>query len=244
MPNDSTRNIALLIDCDNARPDSIRGVLDELAKHGSIHVRRAYGNWKREGGWEDKLHPYAILPVQQFAYTKGKNATDLAMAIDAMELLFTESVDGFALVTSDCDFTPLAMKIRAKGKLVYGFGEEKTPAAFVNACSEFIRTENFVEASPENPEPKKTSRRTRSELRGDTELMNTLRTAIQSSEGDDGWAFLGKVGQFIANQSSLSPKNYGYAKWADLIRATEYFEEESKIPNQPHFRLKRPAKAP
>jgi uncharacterized protein (TIGR00288 family) len=242
MPTDTTRNIALLIDCDNARPMAIRGILDELAKHGSIHVRRAYGNWKQAGGWEEKLHPFAILPVQQFPYTKGKNATDLAMAIDAMELLFTENVDGFALVTSDCDFTPLAMKIRAKGKDVYGFGEEKTPAAFVNACSLFIRTDDFAEPSPDNPEPKKATRRSRNELRGDTQLMNTLRSAIQSSEGDDGWAFLGKVGQFIANQSSLSPSNYGYSKWSDLIRATEAFEEEVRNQSHPHFRLKKSAK--
>lgn len=242
MANPDARSFALLIDCDNARPASIRGILDELARHGSIHVRRAYGNWKQGGGWEEKLHPFAILPVQQFPYTKGKNATDLAMAIDAMELLFTEDIDGFALVTSDCDFTPLAMKIRAKGKDVFGFGEEKTPAAFVNACSQFIRTDDFGEPTPDNPEPKKTSRRNRSELRGDTEVMNTLRTAIQSSEGDDGWASLGKIGQFIANQSSLSPKNYGYAKWGDLIRATEYFEEELRGQNQPHFRLKKSAK--
>jgi uncharacterized protein (TIGR00288 family) len=242
MSNDSTRNIALLIDCDNARPSAIRGVLDELAKHGSIHVRRAYGNWKQGGGWEEKLHPFAILPVQQFPYTKGKNATDLAMAIDAMELLFTESVDGFALVTSDCDFTPLAMKIRSKGKDVFGFGEEKTPQPFVNACSLFIRTDAFEEPGPGDHEPKKAVRLGKKELRGDTELMNALRTAIQSSEGEDGWAYLGKVGAFIANQSSLSPKNYGFAKWADLIRATEYFDEEVRNQNTPHFRLKKSAK--
>lgn len=238
MSQESAQNIALLIDCDNARPDSIRGILDELAKHGSIHVRRAYGNWKREGGWEEKLHPFAILPVQQFAYTKGKNATDLAMAIDAMELLFTERIDGFALVTSDSDFTPLAMKIRAKGKSVYGFGEEKTPEPFVKACTRFFHTDHFAESTPGKPETPKPTRRSKKELRGDTELMNTLRSAIQSSEGEDGWAHLGRVGNFISNQSSLSTSNYGYGKWSDLIRATEYFEEDSSQPNQPRFRLR------
>lgn len=243
MATPEALSIALLIDCDNARPASIRGILDELARHGSIHVRRAYGNWKQNSGWEEKLHPFAIQPVQQFPYTKGKNATDLAMAIDAMELLYTESVDAFALVTSDCDFTPLAMKIRAKGRKVFGFGESKTPEPFQNACSQFIRTDAFEELEPGEHEPKKPVRLGKKELRGDTELMNILRSAIQSSEGDDGWAFLGKVGAFIANQSSVSPKNYGYAKWSDLIRATEYFEEEVRNQNQPHFRLKRSAKA-
>jgi len=242
MATPEALSIALLIDCDNARPASIRGILDELARHGSIHVRRAYGNWKLNSGWEEKLHPFAIQPVQQFPYTKGKNATDLAIAIDAMELLYTESVDAFALVTSDCDFTPLAMKIRTKGRKVFGFGENKTPEPFQNACSQFIRTDAFEELEPGEHEPKKPVRQGKKELRGDTELMNILRSAIQSSEGDDGWAFLGKVGAFIANQSSVSPKNYGYAKWSDLIRATEYFEEEVRNQNQPHFRLKRPAR--
>jgi uncharacterized protein (TIGR00288 family) len=242
MSHEPAQSIALLIDCDNARPDSIRGILDELARHGSIHVRRAYGNWKQGGGWEDKLHPFAILPVQQFAYTKGKNATDLAMAIDAMELLFTEKIDGFALVTSDSDFTPLAMKIRAKGKDVYGFGEEKTPEPFRKACTLFFLTDEFAEPTPERPDSRKPQRRTRNELKGDTELMNTLRSAVQISEGEDGWAFLGRIGQVIANQSSLSPSNYGFAKWSDLIRETGYFEEDSSQPNLPRFRMRRLAK--
>lgn len=244
MTNPATASIALLIDCDNARPDSVGGILDELARHGSIHIRRAYGNWKHNSGWEEKLHPFAIEPIQQFPYTKGKNATDLAMAIDAMELLFTAQVDAFALVTSDSDFTPLAMKIRAKGRKVFGFGEKKTPEPFQNACSQFVRVEGFGAASsPEgSSEPKKAARAGRKELRGDSALMNALRAAIQSGEGDDGWAQLGRIGQFIANQSSLAPSSYGYAKWSDLIRATEYFEEETRE-KQPWFRIRKPATA-
>lgn len=239
MPQDA-RNIALLIDCDNARPSAIKRILDSLAGYGTIHIRRAYGNWKLNSGWEDMLHPYAILPVQQFPYTKGKNATDLAMAIDAMELLFVEDVDGFALVTSDSDFTPLAMKIRSKAKLVYGFGEEKTPEAFRNACSEFFLTEGFAEPSPGSTEAKRPLRRTRNELKGDAKLMATLRAAIDSCAGEDGYAFLGQIGAFIRNQSSLSPSNYGYSRWSDLVRATESFEEEMRN-NHPCFRRKRGA---
>lgn len=128
-------NIALLIDCENAAPDSIHGILSELAEKGTINIRRADGNWKSPGAWEEKLHPFAIQPVQQFAYTKGKNAIDMCMAIDAMDLLFTEKVDSFAWVTSDSDFTPLVIKLLSKGKRVIGFGESKTLEPFKKACS-------------------------------------------------------------------------------------------------------------
>jgi len=132
---DKENKIALLIDCDNASSDAIESVLNELAKYGVANIRRAYGNWKnkRLKGWEEKLHMFAIKPIQQFSYTKGKNATDAAMIIDAMDLLYTQNLDAFALVTSDSDFTPLVMRILTNGLKVYGFGEEKTPDAFVNA---------------------------------------------------------------------------------------------------------------
>lgn len=227
--------IALLIDCENAKPDSIDGILGELAEKGTIHIRRAYGNWKNQAGWETKLHPFAIQPIQQFAYTKGKNAVDMGMAIDAMDLLYTESVDCFALVTSDSDFTPLVLKLLSKGKMVLGFGESKTPDPFKRACSVFIHTDNFREPTEENPAPERASRKTRNELRGDTELMNVLRAGIESMRGENGFAPMGKIGQYIANNSSLSSKNYGYARWSDLVRATEYFEEAPGENGQPAF---------
>jgi uncharacterized protein (TIGR00288 family) len=223
----SSLNIALLIDCENAKPASIDGILGELAEKGTISIRRAYGNWKNQAGWEEKLHPFAIQPIQQFAYTKGKNAIDMCMAIDAMDLLYTEKVDCFALVTSDSDFTPLVLKLQSKGKSVIGFGESKTPEPFKKACSVFIHTDNFNEASAENPVPSKAARRSKNELRGDTELMNVLRAAVESMKGENGFAPMTRIGQYISNHSSLSWKNYGYAKWSDLIRATEYFDEES-----------------
>ena len=172
-------NIALLIDCENAKPDAIEGILGELAEKGTINIRRAYGNWKTQAGWEVKLHPFAIQPIQQFAYTKGKNAIDMCMAIDAMDLLYTEKVDCFALVTSDSDFTPLVLKLLAKGKSVIGFGESKTPEPFKKACSLFIHTDNFKEPTAEHPLPAKGTKKTKNELRGDTELMNVLRAAIE-----------------------------------------------------------------
>lgn len=173
----SHAHVALLIDCENANRSSIDGILSELAQRGTINIRRAYGNWKHQAGWEEKLHPFGIQPIQQFAYTKGKNAIDMCMAIDAMELLFTEKIDAIALVTSDSDFTPLVLRLLAKGKVVIGLGESKTPDPFKKACSIFIHTDNFREPTPEHPDPSKSTRKSRNELRGDTELMNVLRAA-------------------------------------------------------------------
>jgi uncharacterized protein (TIGR00288 family) len=228
--------IALLIDCENARPDSIDGILGELAEKGTIHIRRAYGNWKNQSGWEAKLHPFAIQPIQQFSYTKGKNALDMCMTIDAMDLLYTEQVDCFALVTSDSDFTPLVLKLLTKGKTVIGFGESKTPAPFVKACSVFIHTDHFKEPSADNPLPSRTERKSRNELRGDTELMNVLRAAVESMKGESGFAPMAKIGQYISNQSSLSSKNFGYARWSDLIRVTEILRREPRRASPGCFR--------
>lgn len=238
-------NVALLIDCENANPESLEGILSELAEKGAINIRRAYGNWKNQPGWEEKLHPFAIQPVQQFAYTKGKNAVDMCMAIDAMDLLFTGSIDVFALVTSDSDFTPLVPKLLAKGKQVIGFGESKTPEPFKKACSLFIHTDGFGKPSDESPAPSGGGTRwPRNDLRGDTELSNLLRAAVEAMKGEDGAAQMTRIGQYIANNSSLSPKNYGYARWSDLMRATEYFEETVGENHQPSFRSKKAGAAP
>ena len=140
------RKIALLIDCDNVSHQSIDGVINELAKYGAVNIRRAYGNWKSHllSGWEEKLHPFAITPIQQFAYTKGKNATDAAIIIDAMDLLYGQQLDAFALMTSDSDFTPLVSRILTSGLKVYGFGENKTPSPFIDSCSQFIFIEKLI----------------------------------------------------------------------------------------------------
>ena len=223
--------IALLIDCDNVSASSIERVLEELAKYGTVNVRHAHGNWKstRLAGWVDKLHPHAIRPLQQFAYTTGKNATDSAMIIDAMDLLYSNTVDAFALVTSDCDFTPLVMRILETGTPVYGFGEKKTPSAFVHACSQFIFTEHLqTDSGEQNGNSGIVTKRSRNELRGDTELVRLLRTSVEQTSDDDGWAHLGTVGQYIANNSSFSPVNYGYRKLSDLIRVSELFTFETR----------------
>ncbi|GAA0850469.1 NYN domain-containing protein [Marinobacter szutsaonensis] len=228
----SNYRIALLIDCDNVSHQAIEGVLQELAKYGAVNIRHAHGNWNgpQLGGWIEKLHPNAIRPIQQFAYTTGKNATDASMIIDAMDLLYSGNVDAFALMTSDSDFTPLVMRILEAGLPVFGFGERKTPLPFVNACSQFIYTENLREEADEaegesGAEPARSQKKWgRNQLRGDSVLVRTLRTAVEQTADDDGWAHLGKVGQYISNNSSFSPVNYGYKKLSDLIKASELFE--------------------
>jgi uncharacterized protein (TIGR00288 family) len=223
----NSNKIALLIDCDNVSHESIEGVLEELAKYGTVNIRHAHGDWKSSNltGWVDKIHPNAIRPIQQFAYTTGKNATDSAMIIDAMDLLYSKSVDAFALMTSDSDFTPLVMRILESGKAVYGFGEKKTPMPFVQACSQFIYTENLQEKLENGTQDTiKSKARSRNELRGDTALVKLLRTAAEQTSDDDGWSPLSKVGEYISNNSSFSPVNYGYQKLSELIKASELFE--------------------
>ncbi|AZR42003.1 NYN domain-containing protein [Marinobacter salarius] len=242
--------IALLIDCDNVSHQSAEGVLQELAKYGAVNVRHAHGNWNgpQLSGWIEKLHSNAIRPVQQFAYTTGKNATDASMIIDAMDLLYSGNVDAFALMTSDSDFTPLVTRILEAGLPVFGFGERKTPMPFVNACSQFIYTENLRE-DPEEADnasnggaPKSTveTKWGRNKLRGDTVLVRTLRTAVGQTADDDGWAHLGEVGKYISNNSSFSPVNYGYKKLSELVRASELFEMSVRDKNV--FYIKNPEK--
>ncbi len=229
------KKIALLIDCDNVSYKAVDGVLNELAKYGVVNIRKAYGNWKSPllQGWEEKLHPFAITPIQQFAYTTGKNATDAAMIIDTMDLLYSHELDGFALMTSDSDFTPLVMRILTNGLKVYGFGEKKTPLPFIKACSQFIFTENLIE--PEASEEEKLEKShsgnkklARNELRQNTWLVKLLRTAVEQTVEDDGWSHLGQVGQYISNNTSFSPVNYGYKKLSDIVKVSDLFKVEMR----------------
>ena len=217
--------IALLIDADNAPASKIDVILAEVARHGAANVRRAYGNWKSPSlrPWEETLHAYAIRPIQQFAYSTGKNASDMAMVIDAMDLLYAGNLDAFAIVSSDADFTPLVMRILTQGVKVFGFGEKKSPSPFVNACSQFTYVEGLVRPSAEPQEPVLKAS-DRNKLRGDTRLVQMLRSAVEAANGDDGWAHLASVGSQIGNQASFDPRNYGYQKLSDLIAATELFE--------------------
>lgn len=242
--SETEKRIAVLIDADNAPAAKIDEILAEVARHGVANVRRAYGNWKSPNlkQWEAVLHEYAIRPIQQFAYSKGKNASDMAMVVDAMDLLYGGRLDAFVLVSSDADFTPLVMRLLTEGVKVYGFGERKTPLPFVNACSQFTYVEALGDspvvtaeagargaaagpadaavpavAPPPAPTPGPV-------LRGDTRLVNLLRGAVEAVADDRGWASLAAVGKQIANRASLDPRNHGYRKLVDLVTAIDLFE--------------------
>src|SRR5690606_26303378 len=221
---DSDKRIALLIDADNAPAAKIDAILNEVARHGVVNVRRAYGNWKSQNlmGWEKVLHEYAIRPIQQFAYSPGKNASDMAMVIDAMDLMYARTLDGFAVVSSDADFTPLVMRLRNDGYAVYGFGQKQTPLPFVKACSTFLFLEKLGDdgdVSADQVRPQTTG-----ELKGDRALSQQLRGAVVAVADDEGWAHLGAVGSHLNNQGSFDPRNYGYRSLSALIDAVDLFE--------------------
>ncbi len=220
-------HIALFIDSDNISHNAIEGIINELSKYGTVSIRQAYGNWSKEElkNWEPKLLEFAIRPIQQFDYTKSKNATDILMTIDAIDLLHTKKLDAFAFATSDSDFTPVAMRVAAEGIKVFGFGEKKTPKPFMAACSEFIFTEPLMKSDDDvGSRSKKSRRKSKKELRQDTWLVNLLRNAVEQTMDDDGWAALSDVGIYISNNSSFSPVSFGYKKLSSLIKETELFD--------------------
>jgi uncharacterized LabA/DUF88 family protein len=235
--NDSAAKLAVLIDADNAQPAIIEGLLAEVAKYGTAHVKRAYGDWTGTSlrGWKEHLLAWSIQPIQQFAYTTGKNATDAAMVIDAMDLLYSGRLDGFCIVSSDSDFTRLAARIRESGLIVYGFGERKTPKPFVAACDKFVYTENLTYV-PDPAEPASTIAAPKlaiptAQLKGDAALVNQLRNAVEAASDDDGWASLANVGHILTQQSpDFDSRTYGYTKLSDLLTAIALFELDRARP--------------
>jgi len=221
-------NIALLIDADNASPDSLDSVLTVLAELGTVNIRRAYGNWQKPAlkGWSAMVHRHAIEPQQQFDLTKGKSSTDMKMIIDAMDLLYRGHVDGFGIMSSDSDFMPLAMRIRQDGLPVYGFGTQRTPDSFRQACTRFIdvgalAADDEPDAPQAEPAPAKRA--------VDADLIKLLGAAFRASKRDDkGWASLSEVGQRAGNRSSFDARSYGYATLADLIAALPNFQVERR----------------
>ncbi|GHU15801.1 hypothetical protein FACS1894163_03850 [Spirochaetia bacterium] len=229
----SQAKLAVLIDADNTQPAIIEGLLDEVAKYGVASVKRIYGDWTSTNlrQWKERLLEYAIQPIQQFAYTQGKNATDSAMIIDAMDLLYSQKLDGFCIVSSDSDFTRLAARLREAGHTVYGFGEKKTPRAFVAVCDKFIYTEILRDVQNEeaDEDDARPASRPRKEFKVDRKLLKLLRDAVDDLADESGWAYLGGVGQKITNRSSeFDPRNYGFKKLGDLFRAVPQFETEER----------------
>lgn len=244
----TTDTLALLIDGDNASPKIVSGLLAEIANYGTASVRRIYGDWTKPNlnGWKDCLLEYSIQPVQQFAYTTGKNATDGAMIIDAMDLLYTGRFSGFCIVSSDSDFARLASRIREQGITVYGFGERKTPRPFITACDKFIYVDvlsSGVEAAAQakaavKPKPSVSSVKSEPERppapqgvaasgKLDKAALEMLRKAVEASAEEDGRANLARVGAHLAKQSpDFDARNYGYARLSDLAEASGILDVE------------------
>lgn len=230
MATPNNGRLAVLIDADNAQASVIQELLAEVSRYGTATIKRAYGDWTTTNlkGWKDVLHKMAIQPVQQFSYTSGKNATDSALIIDAMDVLHTGRVDGFCLVSSDSDFTRLATRIREAGLVVYGFGERKTPEPFVAACDKFIYTE-ILRPKPEEPKaeevPAEAIPKPVVNVAELLELRPMILTAVDAVARDDGWAPLGPVGsQMNKNHPSFDPRNYGFSQLSKLMRKQDYLE--------------------
>ncbi|MGX7895296.1 NYN domain-containing protein [Tsuneonella sp. HG222] len=229
MSEAALRNIALLIDADNASHRGIDAVLTVLAELGQVNVRRAYANWAKPAlkGWSATTHRYGLQPMQQFDFTKGKNATDIAMTIDAMDLLSAGKVDGFGIMSSDSDFTPLVMRLRQAGLTVYGFGSSKAPEAFKTACSRYIDVEKLVEAAEteEDTAPEASEEKTKDYQ----ELLDLLAAAWKAAKRDaEGYASLSEVGNIAGNRSSFDVRNHGFKRLSDLFRADEHFRVEDR----------------
>lgn len=237
------KHLGVLIDADNAQPAIIGNLLQEIAKYGSATVKRIYGNWTSQGlaGWKESLLTYSIQPIQQFNYTSHKNSTDSALIIDAMDLLYAGNLDGFCIVSSDSDFTRLASRLRESGKIVYGFGEQKTPKPFVEACDKFIYTEilrNIVEKTIDEPVKPLIDQNNPSELKGDTKLVNLLRNSVEDSSDEDGWANLATVGQTIQNIApDFDSRNYGFKRLSELFKEIGLFEIDERESTSSHTKL-------
>ena len=229
MAEETLKNIALLIDADNATARGIDPVLTVLAELGQVNIRRAYGNWAKPAlsKWSEITHRFGLQPMQQFDLTKGKNATDMAMTIDAIDLLFRGKVDGFGIMSSDSDFTPLVTRLRQDGLVVFGFGSAKAPKAFQTACTRFIDVDQLIknEAAEEPQEPAGEA----SSKDDYQELVDLLGTAWKAAKRDEnGFALLSEVGNIAGNRSSFDVRNHGFKRLSDLFRADEHFKVESR----------------
>jgi uncharacterized LabA/DUF88 family protein len=232
-PDDNaSKRLAVLIDSDNTTARLTTELLAEIATYGTPMVKRAYGDWTTPqlAGWKDELLRHAIQPIQQFSYTRGKNSTDSALIIDAMDLLYSGNVEGFAIVSSDSDFTRLATRLRESGMTVYGLGRRNTPEAFVAACDRFIYLDRLSveEQAAAPPAP---------------DLRRLLNDAVGSTSKDDGWSNLGEVGSYLrTNNAAFDPRDYGHSKLGELVRAQSYLDvKEASGPtglNQLWVRLK------
>lgn len=221
--------LAVLIDAENVPYSNVTGMLEEITRYGTPTVKRIYGDWTTQNmsGWKNVLVPNAIMPVQQYCYTSGKNSSDSAMIIDAMDILYGGNIDGFCLVSSDSDFTRLATRLRESGKKVYGFGEKKTPDAFIAACDKFIYLEIIASAEQDtsgSTEDENTPKR-REISKVDRAVIQLIANSVSDLANEDGWAFLGEVGSLLLKKRpDFDSRNYGFSKLSLLVESTKRFE--------------------
>tara|TARA_R110001592_G_scaffold61993_9_gene189455 strand:+ start:6950 stop:7696 length:747 start_codon:yes stop_codon:yes gene_type:complete len=236
--------LAVLIDADNVPYANIKEMLDEIAKYGNPTIKRIYADWTKQAvsGWKNVLLENAITPIQQYSYTTGKNSSDSALIIDAMDLLYSEKVNGFCIVSSDSDFTRLATRLREAAMFVIGIGERKTPKPFITACDKFIYIEILKkEQKQENVEKQNKQNKPKTEPSSvsqiDQELINLIKDSIDEISDDSGWAFLGALGNFIIKKKKdFDPRNYGYPKLYPLIKSINQFEIEEKETGENNIR--------
>lgn len=225
--------IAVLIDADNVSDKYVKVIFDEVNNHGTATYKRIYGDWTKpqSGQWKNVLLNYSISPIQQYSYTIGKNATDAALIIDAMDILYSGQVDGFCIVSSDSDFTRLASRLREAGKYVLGMGEKKTPVPFISACEKFKYLEVLLQAV----EPTPIKNGNTGKIDNQT-LIDTLKIIINENSDDDGWAFLGEVGSILSKRNpDFDTRNYGFQKLTPLVSSLKQFEIQSRKTSNPNI---------
>ena len=229
MAMQNEQRLAVLIDADNASKDNLKAIMDEVAKYGVPTIKHAYGDWAKLSGWKDVLLEIGAVPVQQYAYTTGKNATDAALIIEAMDILHDDKVEGFVIVSSDSDFTPLALRLRESGKKVYGIGEKKTPRPFITACDKFIYVEILTDSQPEaTPNvnaaaPAQVKQQQKKPVSAKT--IRFLAQCILESSGESGQSQLSTLGSMIGKKRpDFDSRNYGYSQLSKMLRAIPRFE--------------------
>jgi uncharacterized LabA/DUF88 family protein len=235
--------LAVLIDGDNIPSGYEKEMMEEIAKYGTPTIKRIYGDWTKPylSRWKNVLLENAITPIQQYSYTTGKNSTDSAMIIDAMDILYSEKVDGFCLVSSDSDFTRLATRLREAGVKVYGIGEKKTPNPFIVACDKFIYFEILKNQDEEENDTETTEKKSRKKTSYDKvtpRVIRLIKSSVSDVADDDGWAFLGDVGSLIQKkQPNFDSRNYGFQKLTPLIDSTKLFDIEQRESPKGRFKL-------
>jgi Fe-S-cluster formation regulator IscX/YfhJ len=244
MNNQIETRFAVLIDADNVPYSNVKGMMEEIAKYGTPTFKRIYGDWTKPtvSGWKSVLLENAITPIQQYSYTTGKNATDSAMIIDAMDILYTGKVDGFCIISSDSDFTRLALRLREAGVKVIGMGQKKTPSPFIAACDKFIYIEILTENNHENPtkeEEKKEEENAGNTIKSlDKKTIQLIATTISDLADESGWAFLGEVGNLILKKEpDFDPRNYGYKKLGQFIKSIPNFETDERQTDKSNIKL-------